>query len=314
MTKFLLLVLLVNIEPISIFMKFKSLFLILIAILFSQSVLAKSDSIQINKNRVLVVSSSLLGAIGGSYWYIQNSWWSDKQVSFHFDDGADLTYALNVDKIGHFLGGVEAADIFASSMKWSGMQDKQAIWYGAIFGSSIQLAIEMKDAYAPYWGFSKWDLALGSAGAFWPVGQHYISNLKAIDVKLSYYRHSDVYWELERQRGKNPSQYAWHDDYVNQTYWLSFDVNHFIETCCWPEWLNLSIGFGLDDTQYLNTNNTKKGGNNEWYIAFDYDIPKMLNKWDSPLAKKVKHWLNYIHFPAPTIRLAPKARFYPLFL
>ena len=51
--------------------------------------------------------------------------------------------------------------------------------------SSIQLAIEMKDAYAPYWGFSKWDLALGSTGALWPVAQYYNDDLKSINFLKS---------------------------------------------------------------------------------------------------------------------------------
>jgi len=295
-------------------MKFKSLFLLVIFFVSSQNIFGQSDSLKVNKKRVFIVGSSLAVALGGSYLYVQNSWWSEKQEPFHFDDGADLTYALNVDKVGHFMGGLEAADVFSSSMKWAGMQEEQALWYGAAFGSGLQLAIEMKDAYAPYWGFSKWDLALGSAGSLFPVAQYYNDDLKAINFKFSYYKQSDIYWELDRQRGKKPNKYAWQDDYPNQTYWLSVDVNHFTETCCWPDWLNLAIGFGLDDTQYLNENNTKMGGNNEWYIALDYDIPKMLKKWNSPTGKKVKHWLNYIHLPAPTIRISPKLEFYPLFL
>jgi hypothetical protein len=295
-------------------MKFKSLFFLVILFVLSQNIFGQSDSLKLNKKRVFIVGSSLAGALGGSYLYVQNSWWSEKQEPFHFDDGADLTYALNVDKVGHFMGGLEAADVFSSSMKWAGMQEEQALWYGAAFGSGLQLAIEMKDAYAPYWGFSKWDLALGSAGSLFPVAQYYNDDLKAINFKFSYYKQSDIYWELDRQRGKKPNKYAWQDDYPNQTYWLSVDVNHFTETCCWPDWLNLAIGFGLDDTQYLNENNTKMGGNNEWYIALDYDIPKMLKKWNSPTGKKVKHWLNYIHLPAPTIRISPKLEFYPLFL
>ena len=295
-------------------MKFKSLFLLVIFFVSSQNIFGQSDSLKVNKKRVFIVGSSLAGALGGSYLYVQNSWWSEKQEPFHFDDGADLTYALNVDKVGHFMGGLEAADVFSSSMKWAGMQEEQALWYGAAFGSGLQLAIEMKDAYAPYWGFSKWDLALGSAGSLFPVAQYYNNDLKAINFKFSYYKQSDIYWELDRQRGKEPNKYAWQDDYPNQTYWLSVDVNHFTETCCWPDWLNLAIGFGLDDTQYLNENNTKMGGNNEWYIALDYDIPKMLKKWNSPTGKKVKHWLNYVHLPAPTIRISPKLEFYPLFL
>ena len=295
-------------------MKFKSLFLLVIFFVSSQNIFGQSDSLKVNKKRVFIVGSSLAVALGGSYLYVQNSWWSEKQEPFHFDDGADLTYALNVDKVGHFMGGLEAADVFSSSMKWAGMQEEQALWYGAAFGSGLQLAIEMKDAYAPYWGFSKWDLALGSAGSLFPVAQYYNDDLKAINFKFSYYKQSDIYWELDRQREKEPNKYAWQDDYPNQTYWLSVDVNHFTETCCWPDWLNLAIGFGLDDTQYLNENNTKMGGNNEWYIALDYDIPKMLKKWNSPTGKKVKHWLNYIHLPAPTIRISPKLEFYPLFL
>ena len=246
-------------------MKFKSLFLLVIFFVSSQNIFGQSDSLKVNKKRVFIVGSSLAGALGGSYLYVQNSWWSEKQEPFHFDDGADLTYALNVDKVGHFMGGLEAADVFSSSMKWAGMQEEQALWYGAAFGSGLQLAIEMKDAYAPYWGFSKWDLALGSAGSLFPVAQYYNDDLKAINFKFSYYKQSDIYWELDRKRGKEPNKYAWQDDYPNQTYWLSVDVNHFTETCCWPDWLNLAIGFGLDDTQYLNENNTKMGGNNEWY-------------------------------------------------
>ena len=136
-------------------MNFKSLFLIGFLILFCNNILAQNDSLKVNKKRVAIVSSSLCAALGGSYYYIQNSWWADKQTSFHFDDGADLTYALNVDKVGHFMGGLEAADIFSSSMKWAGMNEKQALWYGGFFGSGLQLAIEMKDAGRPDISFGR---------------------------------------------------------------------------------------------------------------------------------------------------------------
>ena len=294
-------------------MNFKSLFSLFLLVLIACSVKAKPDSTKIKKARVIVVSSSLVAVLGGSYLYVENAWWSDKQIPFHFDDGADLTYALNVDKLGHFMGGLEAADFFSSSIKWAGMNEKKSLWYGAVFGSGLQLVIEMKDAYAPYWGFSKWDLALGSAGSFWPVAQYYNPDLKAINFKFSYYKRSNIYWDLDKQRGKETNKFAWQDDYPNQTYWVTFDVNHFIETCCWPDWLNVAVGFGIDDTQYLN-GGTKAGGNNEWYIALDYDVPKLLKKWNSPTGKKVKHWLNYFHFPAPTIRISPKLELYPLFL
>ena len=288
--------------------------LLFIAIILPQNIFAQNDSLKLNAKRIYIVGSSLAGALGASYWYVQNSWWSEQQSSFHFDDGADLIYALNVDKGGHFMGGLISANVFSSSMKWAGMNTKESLWYGAVFGSGLQLAIELKDAYAPYWGFSKWDLAWGSVGSFWPVAQYYNNNLTAINFKFSYYKHSDIYWQLEALRGKEISKYAWQDDYPNQTYWATFEVNHFVQTCCWPDWLDVAIGFGLDETQYLNQNNTKMGGNNEWYLALDYDIASLLKGWDSQTGRKVKKWLNYIHFPAPTIRIYPKVDFYFLFL
>ena len=292
-------------------MKFKILFFLII---FSNKLYPQLNSNNIDNKRILIVAGSLTTATLGTYFYIQNAWRSADQVSFHFDDGADMVYAKNVDKLGHLMGGIYAADVFASSMLWAGMNRERALWYGAAFGTSMQLAIEIKDAYAPYWGFSKQDLAFGAVGSLFPVVQYYNNNFKDLYFKFSYYKRSNVYWDLERQRGKEISKYAWQDDYPNQTYWLAIDINKFVKSSFIPEWLNVAIGFGLDDTQYLNENNTKTGGRNEWYIALDYDIPKMLKNWDSHTARRIKHWLNYIHLPAPTLRISPKVSFYPLFL
>ncbi|MDG1427055.1 MAG: DUF2279 domain-containing protein [Flavobacteriales bacterium] len=295
-------------------MKKITLLLLSILIFLSNTILAQTDTNYINKKRFFLVSSSLASGLVASYLYVQNAWWSAEQIPFHFDDGSDLTYALNLDKAGHFLGGLQASDLFSSSMRWTGMKTTKALWYGAAFGTGLQLAIEMKDAYAPYWGFSKWDLALGSAGSLWPVLQHHNKDFSAISFKLSYYKRSNIYWQLDQQRGKETSSFNWQDDYPNQTYWMTFDINHFLDLCCWPEWLNLAIGYGIDDTQYLDDNLSKTGGNREFYIAFDYDLPKMLKNWNSPLGKRVSRWLNYMHFPAPTIRISPKFEFYPLFI
>ena len=295
-------------------MIFIRLFLCLSILLVCIDTNAKNDSIKINKNRLLITSSLLGSSLVASYYYVENSWWSEKKTSFHFDDGADLKYALNVDKAGHFIGGLYAADIFKRSLEWSGFNEKRSLWYGGVFGATLQLAIEIKDGYAPFWGFSKWDLSIGSLGAFWPVAQHYNNDLQAINFKFSYFKKTNIYSDLEKQRGKETSKYAWQDDYPNQTYWISIDLNHFYESCCWPEWLNIAFGFSIDDTQYLNEKNQKNGGNNEWYIALDYNINKILKKWNTPLAKEIKHWVNYFHFPAPTIRILPKVEFHPLFL
>ena len=78
--------------------------------------------------------------------------------------------------------------------------------------------------------------------------------------------------------------------------------------------LSVAVGFGIDDTQYLTPGKTKLGGEKEFYIALDYDIPKLLKNWNSPSGQKVKKWLNFIKLPAPTIRISPTMEFYPFFM
>ena len=290
------------------------LFVILIMFFFKYSNGQSKDSSRVNKNRVVLVSSSLGLYFGASFYYVQNSWWSDISNDFRFDPGNDLVYALNVDKAAHFFGGLYASDLFSSSYRWAGLRNKKSLWYGAFFGSGIQLAIEMKDAYAPYWGFSMWDFGTGSVGSFWPVFQEYYPPAQAIDFKFSYFKRSNIYWELEAERGRTPSQFSWYDDYPNQTYWMTIDVNRLIEDINFPDYVDLAFGFGLDDTQYLNEGGTKMGGNQEFYIAIDYDIKYILRNWDTPFAKKIKFILKYYKLPSPTLQISPNYKFHPFFM
>jgi hypothetical protein len=168
----------------------------------------------------------------------------------------------------------------------------------------------MKDAYAPYWGFSIYDFSAGTIGAFVPYAERYWKPMEYIDFKMSYYKRSNHYWDLTTtQKPDNPpGKYDYHDDYINQTYWLSVYPLKNIGSD-----IGLAFGFGLDESQYLD-GKTKRGGKNEFYIALDYDMKRVLKRWNSPTAKKVKHWLNYIKFPAPTIRVSPELEFYPFFM
>mgnify|MGYP001278992084 FL=1 len=295
-------------------MKIKSLLIFLLFIYINLSCQAKTlDSNLVNKNRVILVSSSLAAYFGASFYYVQNTWWSDVSNDFHFDPGNDLVYALNVDKAAHFFGGVYSSDLFSSSYRWAGVDYTRSLWYGACFGTGIQLAIELKDAYAPYWGFSKWDFAIGSAGSFWPVLQNYYQPLQALNFKFSYFKRSNIYWDLENQRGRNPSKFSWYDDYPNQTYWMTLDTDKLFNKNKFPKWIDFAFGFGLDDTQYLN-GGTKMGGKQEFYIALDYDVNQILKEWDTPFAKKIKFILKYYKLPAPTIQVAPKLKFHPFFM
>ena len=74
-------------------------FLVAPLLLMSQ----QTDSTSVKKGRLALVAAGSASVLAGSYIYVQKSWWSDIATDFHFDDGSDLRYALNVDKGGHFF-------------------------------------------------------------------------------------------------------------------------------------------------------------------------------------------------------------------
>ena len=78
------------------------------------------------------------------------------------------------------------------------------------------MVLRIKDAYAPYWGFSMWDFGTGSIGSFWPVFQEYYPPAQAIDFKFSYFKRSNIYWELETQ-GEELYQVNFHGMMIIQT-------------------------------------------------------------------------------------------------
>jgi len=257
----------------------------------------------IDYGRLALVTGAAVGTLGVSYLYLSKTWWKDSDSKFHFDDGADLKYALNLDKAAHFYGGSIAADMFHQALRWAHMNDRDALWFGAGLGVFVQLAIELKDGYAPRWGFSLWDVSAGSLGSLFYVGKQYVSFLDAIDLKFSYYKRSNRYYEL-KETG------TWNDDYVNQTYWASIRVNQLLPHALeqyWPDWLALAVGIGVDDkiVGYDANYPERTGGSHELYLALDCDVTKILPS-DNALWETIKHYVNYIKFPAPAIRFTPE--------
>ena len=79
----------------------------------------------------------------GGITYLSKQWYSDKKrVRFHFYN--DLRGWNQVDKFGHFMGGLLAADIFKSSMLWSGINTQKSLLYGAIVGTSLQGSLKSR--------------------------------------------------------------------------------------------------------------------------------------------------------------------------
>ena len=269
------------------------------------------------KKLALVLGASSL-TLGASYIYVQNVWWKNNVQEFHFDEGADYKYAKNIDKCAHVFGGLISAELVHDALKWTGMSDKRTYLYSFILGTTMHTFIELKDAFAPTYGFSIGDLASGTFGSAIPYLKYKFPKLKAINYKFSYYQHDRFFFDVPRE-GKAD----WIDDYMNHTYWLTLTVNDWLPKGSkaekiWPNFLCLSGGFGVDNTlnnYYLGYNEKQfKGtGNYEYYLSFDIDWRKIIPQKTSGQIILART-LNYIKIPMPTVRLGPTAEFYWLFL
>jgi hypothetical protein len=265
---------------------------------------------------VAVNATSLL-ALYGSYHYINNAWWADSKKTFHFDGGGsniaqafdfgrDAIYAKSLDKIGHFYGARITSDIFARGIRWSGKTEAQSLLWGGFLGTAVQGFIEIKDGYSPTWGFSMYDWMSGSIGSFYPYFQSKSKFLKALDIKYSYYRKDNYYFDFIKRESN------FQDDYMNSTFWLTYNPYRYKPSSKWPKWLGISVGIGVDHTlnnYYINmpggTSDWGRGGY-EFYLAPDIDFKGLLPK--KPFWQSLAHVLNYIKVPTPALRLGKNSK------
>lgn len=265
---------------------------------------------QSKTGRLLAVGATSLITVGASYAYLERTWWNGKGIPFHFDEGRDLTYASGLDKAAHLTGGIFVSEAYYSAFRWAGVSERKAEWLALGSATFVELGIELKDAYSPTYGFSWRDVAAGTLGGFWPMAQHRSGFLRDAQWKVSYWQQTPKYFN---ERGI-PVQRFSIDDYINQTYWFSVSPEHFggkSWKSAWPDWLQLSIGLGLE-AETWSVNHDGLGGRHEWYVAPDVNLIKLL-KPRSTTAKAILGLFKYIKIPAPTLQLGPTLRWHWLY-
>lgn len=275
----------------------------------------ENDSLNIadrkqSKGTAILVSGTTAGAAAGLYIYLKKAWWVEESTNFHFDHGRDLRYANNLDKMGHLMGGIIVSDIYYDLCRGLGMNEKSAAWWGFGMGTGLQLAIEIKDGFAPNWGFSVPDIAFGAFGSLMPLLKQRSPFFKNTDFKFSYWRRSDKYFDI---RDLDPRFHI--DDYLNQTYWMTTSLRYLTgNRADWiPDWLGLSIGWGIEAESW-NTNpaDPGSGGKPEFYLSPDVDLVRLFKPKRSFWKMTLKR-LNYLKFPMPALQITQKVKFWPIY-
>jgi len=282
------------------------LLIVLILVFFS---LANSQDLDstvaldtIKPMRLVVIGSGVAASYAVIYFALLKDGWWDKAEPFRFEPlYSDMHYASNLDKFGHFYAGTVIGELFAMSYDWAGMTPfASALWAGITVGFT-QIFIEFKDGFSPY-GYSVWDAATGTLGGFYAMGKRFIPAMQYVDYKFTYWPNSREYWDRSREKGETG---IWFDDYYggNQTHWLSFKFPQISP-------LALALGWGLHDV-YVSDEQGWDKIRYGYYVSLDYDFEAIFHP-QKTWSKNLIIILNHIKFPAPTIRLHPDAKFFPL--
>ena len=97
-------------------------------------------------------------------------------------------------------------------------------------------------------------------------------------------------------------------DYNGQTYWLSVNVNSFLDSKSkFPKWLNFAFGYGADGMLGARTNPTyykdkllpvyERG--RQYYVSADIDLSKIRSK--SAFLKAVLNIVGFVKIPMPAL-------------
>jgi hypothetical protein len=254
-------------------------------------------------NSVIIASSATYAATLGTLYF---AWYKDNPSSnFHFID--DSHYWMGVDKIGHAQTAYTFSNYGYWMLRWSGVNNKKAAWYGGLMGFASMTVIEILDGFSAEYGASYMDLISNGLGAGFSVAQHLLWEEQRITMKFSY--HSTEYAQYRpEQLGKTSSQSIL-KDYNGHTYWLSFNIGSFIQKeSRFPSWINVAAGYGAKGMLGPEDNPPFDDAGNplpyydrvpQFYLSMDIDWTKI--KTRSGFLKFTFKLLSFVKLPFPTL-------------
>lgn len=279
----------------------KHLWVVLFLFTWGVSQESLQDSLQAPREEVsypkllTFTGATLVGTGVIFYSFLRVAWWDKEQSKFFFKD--DLSYVLNIDKVAHFYGGYGIASVTADGLLWSGVPGHVAYGSAWAYSTAIQVMIDYKDGLTPGFGFSKWDVIAGSAGAALPWIEYAVwgENQQSVDLKFSYYRNSTAYEEAYGvQSGL--------DDYTNQTYYITYypGVNSHNY---WNRLWGISMGLSINEDPW-----SVGPGRGQWEVllGLDYNLEALVKSENmNPFWRGFWRYLNHVKLPAPMVMVYP---------
>ncbi len=291
---------------------------------------------EFNQKRFWGVTGGILGIYGVSLTVLSQYWYKDfPRSSFHFfNDGREWQ---GIDKAGHVFASYFISRWSVGIYRWTGMNDRAAIFTGGLMGTFLLSSIEILDGFSEKWGFSGWDMLANFGGSALVIGQELAWQDQRITLKISALPKNypaDLRYRTDYLYGTTPLELLL-KDYNAVSFWASANVYSFMKKDRrFPEWMNVAFGFGASGlyggfenrwcrepqaTSYCDCTDDNKVDRsdipryNQYYLSLDVDFTRV--KTDKAGVKILLHLLNLVKVPSPTLEFNRMngVIFHPLF-
>ena len=250
---------------------------------------------------------------------LSSLWYNDHdQSSFHFFN--DNNEWLQMDKVGHIATSYQLGRLGIEALRWTGVENKKAIWYGGSLGFVFLTSVEIFDGFSSAWGASWGDVLSNTAGTAILIGQEFIFEEQVVSLKYSFSRTKFPNYR-PNVLGAN-----WNEellkDYNGQTYWVSVNLHALYSKKSIPKWLNVAVGYGAHGMISGTTRSTTINDNQQlpeferyrqYYLSLDVDMTKIKTK--SKWMNTIFSTIGFLKFPFPALEWnsVKGVQFHPFF-
>jgi len=231
---------------------------------------------------------------------------------FHFQD--DAGEWLMKDKFGHLTTSYELGNYGYWALRWAGLSDKKAIWYGGTLGLVYMTTIEFFDGLSSQWGASPTDLAANTMGSTLFISQQLIWHDQRIRPKFSYHPTSYAQYNPALLGSDNLQRIL--KDYNGQTNWFSINIYSFLKKDSkFPKWLDVSLGYGARGMIGAYRNPATLNGQAlphferipRFFLSEDVDFTRIHT--NSKTLKLLFKLFSFIKVPAPALEFNKENKF-----